>query len=73
MLALIIPNDSNLDVVKKIKHAKVLIVTIKNYSNGELIEVPLNLKKNVKIKQLVIALCFVANCKKQHYEKVYIN
>ena len=29
---------------KNIKHAKVLIVTLKNYLNGEFIEVPLSIK-----------------------------
>ena len=41
MLALIIPNDSNLDVVKNIKRAKVFIIIVKIYLNGEFIEVPL--------------------------------
>lgn len=41
MLALVIPNDSNLDVVKNIKHAKIFIIIVIIYLNGEFIEVPL--------------------------------
>ena len=43
MLALVIPNDSNLDVVKNIKHAKVFIVVGKVYFNVECIDVHLGL------------------------------
>ena len=53
MLALVIPNDSNLDVVKDIKHAEVLITVNKLYLNGEFIEVPLMIIMDKKKKIVV--------------------
>lgn len=46
MLALVVPNDSNLDIVKKHKERKSFIAVTTVYFNGEFIDV--FLKNNTK-------------------------